>query len=98
MDERALIEDLDARQNTVLDRLAELNARVESLLGECLRARDAALRVAEDPGRPSVPPVEMPGLSDRSQQSQPQQNAHKAPARPQNRKIVKSQQRLGTEQ
>ena len=48
MDERALIEDLDARQNTVLDRLAELNARVESLLNECLAARDQSLKTVEE--------------------------------------------------
>ena len=47
MDQRALIEDLDTRQNDVLDRLAELNARVESLLNECLAARDEALKAAE---------------------------------------------------
>jgi hypothetical protein len=47
MDQRELIEDLDTRQNDVLDRLAELNARVESLLNECLAARDEALKAAE---------------------------------------------------
>jgi hypothetical protein len=47
MDQRDLIEDLDTRQNDVLDRLAELNARVESLLNECLAARDEALKAAE---------------------------------------------------
>ena len=46
MDQRDLIEDLDTRQNHVLDRLAELNARVESLLNECLAARDEALKAA----------------------------------------------------
>jgi hypothetical protein len=47
MEHPDLIEDLDKRQNEVLDRLAELNARVESLLNECLAARDEALKAAD---------------------------------------------------
>jgi hypothetical protein len=47
MDQHDLIENLDTRQNDVLDRLAELNARVESLLNECLAARDEALKAAD---------------------------------------------------
>jgi hypothetical protein len=40
MDQSVLLEELDVRQNEVLDRLAELNARVEALVKECLVARD----------------------------------------------------------
>jgi hypothetical protein len=42
MDQSALLDDLDRRQNEVLDRLAELNARVEALLQECMTARENA--------------------------------------------------------
>ena len=41
MDQAALLEDLDKRQNDVLARLAELNATIEKLLKECLATREA---------------------------------------------------------
>jgi hypothetical protein len=50
MDQRTLIEDLDARQDEVIARLDELNARLESLLGTCLAARDQELRGGDDDG------------------------------------------------
>jgi hypothetical protein len=33
----SLLEELDARQNELLDQLDELNARIEQVLQECLR-------------------------------------------------------------
>ena len=51
-----LIDELESRQNDVLDRLAELNARVEGLLNDCLAARDARL----NDGAPSNPIVATP--------------------------------------
>lgn len=44
----SLIDELESRQNDVLDRIAELNARVEDLLNECLVARDARLKEETD--------------------------------------------------
>jgi hypothetical protein len=48
MDQRSLIEDLDARQNEVLAQLDQLNERVESLLKDWLAARDKATHSAEE--------------------------------------------------
>lgn len=50
-----LIDELESRQNDVLNRLAELNARVEGLLNECLAARDARLQEM-DKSKPTVAP------------------------------------------
>ena len=49
MDQTAFLEDLDQRQNAVLDQLAELNARVEALLQECLQGREAENTVEYPP-------------------------------------------------
>lgn len=38
--EQSLLEDLDARQDQILEALDELNARVERLLNECLSGRE----------------------------------------------------------
>jgi hypothetical protein len=57
MEQFALLEDLDQRQNSVLDRLSELNASIEALLKECLVARDQACQVvdAEQPHERRAP-------------------------------------------
>jgi hypothetical protein len=39
MDQPTTIEELDHRQDHVLQQLAELNARVEALVGACLKER-----------------------------------------------------------
>ena len=38
--QRSLIDEIDDRQEQVLQQLAELNGRVEALLDSCLKARD----------------------------------------------------------
>ena len=38
--QRSLIDEIDDRQEELLKQLAELNARVETLLDSCLKARD----------------------------------------------------------
>jgi hypothetical protein len=43
MDQAALLDDLDQRQNAVLEQLAALNTSIETLLKECLAARDQAV-------------------------------------------------------
>jgi hypothetical protein len=37
---QSLLEELDARQNELLDELDRLNERIEKVLGECLAWRD----------------------------------------------------------
>lgn len=44
---QSLLEELDARQNEVLDQLDELNAQVERVLKECVPAKVPQLRLAE---------------------------------------------------
>jgi hypothetical protein len=44
MDQRTTADELDHRQDHVLQQLAELNARVESLVNACLKARDQRAR------------------------------------------------------
>jgi hypothetical protein len=91
MDQAALLEDLDQRQNAVLEQLAELNASVEALLKECLSTREQASEAVQaDPpkkqkGRQSLLAVEMPGLADRAQQPQSDQNTDRAPGGAQDR-------------
>jgi hypothetical protein len=41
-EQRSLLDELDARQNEVLDQLDELNQRIESLISECLPSRAEA--------------------------------------------------------
>mgnify|MGYP005846924769 CR=1 FL=1 len=77
-DPQRLLEEIDARQDEVLEKLAELNERVESLLRECL----AAFRSTSPDAGPSlppggvgaphasIPPVKMPRLADRADQPQ----------------------------
>lgn len=56
MDQAALLEDLDQRQNAVLDQLAALNASIEALLKECMTAREQANDAVQvDP--PKMPKV-----------------------------------------
>ena len=40
---QSLLEELDARQNEILDQLEELNARIERVLKECLPAKGPQL-------------------------------------------------------
>jgi hypothetical protein len=47
MEHSALLDDLDQRQSAVLDRLTELNEKIEALLKECLTARDQATQAAD---------------------------------------------------
>jgi hypothetical protein len=54
MDQRELIEDLDGRQNDVIERLAQLNSRVESLLNECLTARNQASKAVDTYSGPII--------------------------------------------
>jgi hypothetical protein len=57
----SLLDDLDARQNAVLDQLDELDRRVASLLSQYTS---------------SVPLIQVPGLADRAEQSQAEQDRH----------------------
>jgi hypothetical protein len=45
---QSLLEELDARQNEILDQLEELNARIERVLKECVPAKEAHLRIAAE--------------------------------------------------
>jgi hypothetical protein len=40
---QSLLEELDARQNEILDQLEELNTRIERVLKECLPAKGPQL-------------------------------------------------------
>jgi hypothetical protein len=42
---QSLLEELDARQNEILDQLDELNARIERVLKDCL-PKEPQLRIA----------------------------------------------------
>ena len=42
---QSLLEELDTRQNEILDQLEELNARIEKVLQESLLAREPHLRL-----------------------------------------------------
>ena len=44
-DQRSFLEELDARQDSVLEKLAELNQRVEALLSDCLANRSDASEI-----------------------------------------------------
>ncbi len=59
----SLIDELDARQNDVLDRLAELNARVETLLRSCLELRETSAEelAASEPGSDNQRPFNPAG-------------------------------------
>ena len=52
IDQRALVEDLDSRQNDVLRQLADLNDRIETLLNQCLVARQQALDAVQASATP----------------------------------------------
>jgi len=43
---QSLLEELDTRQNEILDQLEELNARIERILKECLSTKEPQLRLA----------------------------------------------------
>jgi len=45
---QSLLEELDTRQNEILDQLDELNARIERVLKECLPAKEPGLRIATE--------------------------------------------------
>jgi hypothetical protein len=63
---RSLIDEIDDRQNDLLNQLATLNARVESLLDTCLQAREEERMDVETrdgtpiPGGPNVPISQLP--------------------------------------
>ncbi len=40
---QSLLEELDTRQNEILDQLEELNARIERVLKECMPAKEPQL-------------------------------------------------------
>ena len=42
---QSLLEELDVRQNEILDQLEELNARIERVLKECVSAKEPRLSV-----------------------------------------------------
>jgi hypothetical protein len=52
--QRTLIDDIDDRQDILLDDLATLNARVEALLNECLATREQQRRAEEDESEPAA--------------------------------------------
>jgi hypothetical protein len=56
MDQSALLDDLDRRQNAVLEHLDALNASVEALLKECLVAREQACQSLDDTALPDPTP------------------------------------------
>jgi len=45
---QSLLEELDARQNEILDQLDELNARIERVLKECTSTKEPQLRIAAE--------------------------------------------------
>ena len=45
---QSLLEELDARQNEILDQLEELNARIERVLKDCMPAKEPQLRIATE--------------------------------------------------
>lgn len=51
--QRTLIDDIDDRQEALLNDLDSLNARVEALLGECLAAREQQRLAEEEISEPS---------------------------------------------
>ena len=46
---QTLLEELDARQNELLDELDQLNTRIEQVLSDCLKWRAALSPLAELP-------------------------------------------------
>lgn len=79
----ALLE-LEARHEDLLERLDELDKRVERVLTECVagQVREAAM------GEGSLPPVETPRLVDRSPQPQSQRDAERRPNDPRYREAL----------
>jgi hypothetical protein len=45
---QSLLEELDTRQNEILDQLEALNARIERTLRECLPAKGPALQLVAE--------------------------------------------------
>ena len=45
---QSLLEELDTRQNEVLEQLEELNARIERVLKECLLPNEPTLRLVAE--------------------------------------------------
>lgn len=64
MDQSKLLEELDQRQNDVLDQLATLNSRIEAFLQECLAERDQACQ-GTDVDAPASAPASQVTLSGR---------------------------------
>ena len=52
--QRTLIDDIDDRQEVLLNDLSSLNARVEALLNECLAAREQQRQAQEELDVPST--------------------------------------------
>lgn len=52
--QRTLIDEIDDRQEALLNDLSSLNARVEALLNECLAARDQQRQAEEMIDEPST--------------------------------------------
>ncbi len=84
-----LLDDLDARQDDLLEQLDQLNQRIELLLTQftaaaCVPVRPSVPEPADATAR-AVPggldlftPVEMAGLADRAQETQGQEHGHEA--------------------
>lgn len=70
--QRTLIDEIDDRQEALLNDLASLNARVESLLDECLAAREQQ-RLAEEADSevgPTLAPLATTSEDNSDQQDQ----------------------------
>lgn len=50
--QRTLIDEIDDRQDVLLNELASLNSRVEALLNECLATREEQRRAEEEEAEP----------------------------------------------
>ena len=66
--QRTLIDEIDDRQNELLEQLAALNTRVEELLNTCLQAReqervDAGEGESSIPGGPNAPISQSPEVT-----------------------------------
>lgn len=70
-DEQSLIDQIDRRQTELLDQLAELNVRVETLLSEWTESRtEERIDEAEpaSPAGPSAPTFQLPSAAEAPQE------------------------------
>ena len=61
---QSLLEELDLRQNDILDQLEKLNARIEGVLKQCLQSKNPQLWMAERNIQPRIISFAGVGQSD----------------------------------